>query len=87
MDSGDLCVAIIQEIGAALERKDLQGIRLIAACDAAANEAAFVGVPQASSASVDEVSTIAAVKDGPARCCTDKSCIFRDCVCSTPSTP
>jgi hypothetical protein len=55
MDSGKLCTAIVQEIGAALERRELQGIGLVAACDAAAYEAAFVGIPQATSASLDEV--------------------------------
>ena len=55
VDSGDLCTAVIQEIGAALQRGDLTSVRVIAASDAAASEAAFVGVPQALSADVTEV--------------------------------
>lgn len=55
IDSGDLCTAVIQEIGAALQRGDVAGVRVIAASDAAASEAAFVGVPQALSADVEEV--------------------------------
>eukprot|EP00892_Ulva_mutabilis_P010596 jgi/Ulvmu1/7909/UM004_0141.1 len=55
VDSGDLCTAIIQEIGHSLSEGSLQSVSLVPSCDAAASEAAFVGVPQAMSADVTEV--------------------------------
>ena len=55
VDSGEYCTSTIQEIGSRLSDGDLQGVKVIAACDAAASEAAFVGVPQAMSADVSTV--------------------------------
>jgi ribose 5-phosphate isomerase len=55
VDSGDICTSIIQELGARLDASALKGVRIVAACDAAASEAAFVGVPQAMSADVEKV--------------------------------
>lgn len=55
VDSGDYCTSAIQEIGKRLTSGDLAGVKVIASCDAAASEAAFVGVPQAMSADTPTV--------------------------------
>lgn len=55
LDSGDLCTAMIQEIGDSLTEGTLKNVSIVAACDSAATEAAFVGVPQAQSADLDAV--------------------------------
>lgn len=55
VDSGDYCTGMIQEIGSRMDAGNLQGVRIIASCDAAASEAAFVGVPQAMSADASKV--------------------------------
>jgi ribose 5-phosphate isomerase len=60
VDSGDLCTATIEEIGAALDSKALSNVRIVASSDAIANEAAFVGVPQAVSADHDQVRSVRA---------------------------
>ena len=61
VDSGEYCTGMIQEIGSRMAAGQLKGVRIIASCDAAANEAAFVGVPQAMSADASKV--------GPPRPC------------------
>lgn len=55
LDSGELCTAIIQEIGDSLKGGTLKSVSIVASCDAAASEAAFVGVPQVASADLDVV--------------------------------
>lgn len=55
VDSGELCTAIIQEIGERLREGGLQNVSIVPSCDAAASEAAFVGVPQVPSADVQVV--------------------------------
>lgn len=57
VDSGEYCTGMIQEIGSRMTAGELKGIRIIASCDAAASEAAFVGVPQAMSADASKVSS------------------------------
>lgn len=55
IDSGGLCTAIIQEVGDRLKEGTLKKVNVVPSCDAAASEAAFVGVPQAISADMEEV--------------------------------
>jgi ribose 5-phosphate isomerase len=55
IDSGDYCTSALQEIGKRLSSGELSGVKVIASCDAAASEAAFVGVPQAMSADTPQV--------------------------------
>jgi hypothetical protein len=45
-DAGAYCSAFVAAVGAALGCGALRGVRFVAACDAAASEAAFAGVPQ-----------------------------------------
>jgi hypothetical protein len=71
VDAGDYCTGTIQEIGSRMAGGQLQGVRIIATCDAAASEAAFVGVPQAMSADTSKV--IRPVY------CPSSSCCSRDC--------
>lgn len=61
IDSGDLCTALIQEIGDRLKDGTLSGVRMVPSCDAAASEAAFVGVPQVPSADLQEVSAFCSI--------------------------
>lgn len=53
--SGELCAHILQEIGRRVDAGSLHSVKVVAASDAAASEAAFVGIPLTPSADHDVV--------------------------------